>query len=173
MPKSIKNRPRKCLGMKTPNQVFFGDYSFVVLWTWIHKLKTLHTAQTTPVLKASVKLSWSTRLPFGGFSNPETFTHPNTHPVILRGAESGVAESIIQHNPRHPGERGPSKTMVEGQTKTLFLTPHPPWRAPSPQEKGVPSLIDTVDSATPGKPCVQNDMWVRWKIGRWNQFIKV
>ena len=30
---SIKNRPRKCLGMKTPNQVFFGDYSFVVFRT--------------------------------------------------------------------------------------------------------------------------------------------
>ena len=80
------------------------------------------------------------------------------HPVILRGAEGEVAESIIQHNPRPSGEGGPSKTVGEGQTKTLFLTPHPPWRAPSPQGEGVPSLIDTVDSATPGKPCVQNDM---------------
>ena len=48
------------------------------------------------------------------------------HPVILRGAEGEVAESIIQNNPRPPGERGPSKTVGEGQTKTLFLTPHPP-----------------------------------------------
>ena len=63
-----------------------------------------------------------------GFSSTKTFTFcimPST-PVILRRAEGEVAESIIQHNPRHPGERGPSKTMVEGQTKTLFLTPHPP-----------------------------------------------
>ena len=34
------------------------------------------------------------------------------------------------------------------------------------------SLIETVDSATPGKPYVQNDMRVRWEIGRRNQFIK-
>mgnify|MGYP003315484939 CR=1 FL=1 len=27
----LNNRPRKCLGMKTPNQIFFGDYSLVVL----------------------------------------------------------------------------------------------------------------------------------------------
>ena len=51
--------------------------------------------------------------------------------------------------------------MVEGQTKTLFLTPHPPWRAPSPQEEEFPSLFKTVDSETPGKPFVQNDKRVR------------
>lgn len=27
----LNNRPRKCLGMKTPNQVFFKDCSFVAL----------------------------------------------------------------------------------------------------------------------------------------------
>ena len=27
----LNNRPRKCLGMKTPNQVFFKDHSFVAL----------------------------------------------------------------------------------------------------------------------------------------------
>ena len=27
----LNNYPRKCLGMKTPNQVFFKDYSFVAL----------------------------------------------------------------------------------------------------------------------------------------------
>jgi len=48
--------------------------------------------------------------------------------------------------------------MVEGQKKTLSPTTHPPWRVPSPQGEGVPSLIETVDSATPCKPCVQNDM---------------
>ena len=26
--------------------------------------------------------------------------------------------------------------------------------------EGFASLMETVDSATPGKPCVQNDMWV-------------
>ena len=27
----LNNRPRKCLGIKTPNQVFFKDYSLVAL----------------------------------------------------------------------------------------------------------------------------------------------
>ena len=31
----LNNRPRKCLGMKTPNQVFFKDHSFVALQSWI------------------------------------------------------------------------------------------------------------------------------------------
>jgi len=49
----------------------------------------------------------------------------------------------------------------EGQTKTLSYNPHPPLRAPYPQGAGYLSLFETVDSATPGKPCVQNDMRVR------------
>ena len=36
----------------------------------------------------------------------KNFTHPNTHPVILRGAEGEVEESIIQNNPRPSGEGG-------------------------------------------------------------------
>ena len=40
-----------------------------------------------------------------GFSNLKTFILSiNSHPVILRGAEGEVAESIIQHNPRPSGE---------------------------------------------------------------------
>ena len=34
----------------------------------------------------------------------KNFTHPNTHPVILRGVEGEVAESILQHNPCPSGE---------------------------------------------------------------------
>ena len=63
--------------------------------------------------------------------------------------------------------------MDGNQSKYHFLTLHPPWRAPSLQGDGFPSLFETVDSATPGKPCVQNDMRVRWDIGRRIQFIKV
>ena len=47
-----------------------------------------------------------------------------SHPVILRGAEGEVAESIIQNNHPPSGEEGPWKTVGEGQTRTL--TPHPP-----------------------------------------------
>ena len=51
--------------------------------------------------------------------------------------------------------------MDGNQSKYHFLTLHPPWRAPSPQEEEFPSLFKTVDSATPGKPFVQNDTRVR------------
>ena len=40
-------------------------------------------------------------------------------PVILRGAEGEVAESIIQNNPRPSGRGWTSKTVGEGQTRTL------------------------------------------------------
>ena len=47
------------------------------------------------------------------------------HPVILRGAEGEVAESIIQHNPRPSGEGGLRRRWVrvrqEHLTNTLFL----------------------------------------------------
>jgi hypothetical protein len=63
--------------------------------------------------------------------------------------------------------------MDGNQSKYHFLTLHPPWQAPSLQGDGFPSLFETVDSASPGKPFVQNDMKMRWDIGRRIQFIKV
>ena len=63
-----------------------------------------------------------------GFSIPRTFTLRSIlpTPVILREAEGEVAESIIQHDLRPSGEGGPSKTVGDGQTKILFLTPNQP-----------------------------------------------
>ena len=46
----------------------------------------------------------------------------------------------------------------EGPGRALSPTPHPPWWAPSPQGEGCSSQSAAVDSATPGKPFVQNDM---------------
>jgi len=46
----------------------------------------------------------------------------------------------------------------------MSTSPHPSFAltlAPSPQGEGDLSLFETVDSATPGKPYVQNDMWLR------------
>ena len=63
--------------------------------------------------------------------------------------------------------------MGEGRGRTLPLTPHPPYRAPFSWVEGFPCNHEAVDSATPGKPCVQNDMGVRRQNGRSNQFIKV
>ena len=51
--------------------------------------------------------------------------------------------------------------MDGNRSKYHFLTLHPLWPAPSLQGDGFPSLFEIVDSATPGKPCVQNDMRVR------------
>ena len=63
-----------------------------------------------------------------GFHSPRIFTSTSILPTLSFCADpkGEVAESIIQNNPLPRGERGPSKTVVEGQTKTLFLTPHPP-----------------------------------------------
>ena len=37
----LNKRPRKCLGMRTPNQVFFKDHSLVALRSWIHAIKRI------------------------------------------------------------------------------------------------------------------------------------
>ncbi len=48
-------------------------------------------------------------------------------PVILRGAEGEVAESIIQQITLALREKGvPSQTEGEGLGRALSITPHPP-----------------------------------------------
>ena len=99
-----------------------------------------------------------------GFSSPKTFNLRCMPPPLSFCAEPNgeVAESIIQKtNPRPLGEGGPPQMVGEGPGRALSPTPHPPWRAPSPQGEGFSPQSAAVDSATPGKPCVQNDMWVR------------
>jgi len=52
---------------------------------------------------------------------------------------------------------------VEGERRGFGMVPLSPssaLRAPSPSREKVLSLLETVDSATPGKPFVQNDMRV-------------
>ena len=61
------------------------------------------------------------------FSDVRTWIQDSSqNAVILRGAEGGVAESIL-----------PERTLSQGEGFSL--------------------LYETEDSATPGKPCVQND----------------
>ena len=54
--------------------------------------------------------------------------------------------------------------VVEGEGRGFGMVPLSPssaLRAPSPsREKIFLRFLETVDSATPGKPCVQNDMRV-------------
>ena len=51
---------------------------------------------------------------------------------------------------------------VEGEKRVFGMVPNFPLIRPSStfslEGEGFPSLFETVDSATPGKPCVQNDM---------------
>ena len=85
----------------------------------------MNIASKKQVLKESMKnLKVLDTLQFS-LSNPKNFHSSQYHPVILRGAEGEVAESIIQHDLRPSGEGGPSKTVGDGQTKILFLTPNP------------------------------------------------
>ena len=85
---------------------------------------------------------------------------PNCHSARSRRRSRRIHVRVI--NPRPPGEGGPSQTVGEGRGRAISHTPHPPWRAPSPQGESFLSLSVTVDSATPGKPCMQNDMRVWW-----------
>ena len=64
-------------------------------------------------------------------------------PVILRGAEGKVAESILLES-----------TLSQGVWDDRLQRPF------SRTGEGFPSLFETVDSATSGKPYVQNDMRV-------------
>ena len=49
--------------------------------------------------------------------------------------------------------------MGEGRGSALFRHPSSALtRTPIPKGVGLPSLFETVNSATPGKPFVQNDM---------------
>ena len=56
-----------------------------------------------------------------GFSSPKTFTLRNMPYTLSFCAETNgeVAESILKNNAHPLGEGGPSKTVGEGQTRTL------------------------------------------------------
>ena len=76
-----------------------------------------------------------------GLLSPKTFTLRNMPPPLSICAEpkGEVAGSIIRKLTLSLLERG----------------------GPSPQGKGFPLLFENVDSATPSKPSVQNDMRVK------------
>ena len=80
------------------------------------------------------------------------------HPVLPRGVEGEVAESINQKLYSSSLRGGPPRRWVRAGEEH-FLTPI--IRSGGhllPQEEGFSSQSAAVDSATPGKPCVQNDM---------------
>ena len=63
---------------------------------------------------------------------------------------------------RGKGFRDGSQFPLIGPSSTFSL-----------EGEGFPSLFETVDSATPGMPFVQNDMRLRWEIGRRNYLLLV
>ena len=95
-----------------------------------------------------------------GFSSQRTFILQSMPPSLSFCAEPNgeVAESILQRITLLFRERGDCRMVGEGRGRALSPTPHPPWRAPSPQGEGCSSQSAAMDSATTGKPLVQNDM---------------
>ena len=110
-----------------------------------------------------------------GFSSQRTFTFHGMPPTLSFCAKPKAKSQNLssKNNPRHSGEGGPLQTVGEGRGRALSPIPHPPWRAPYPQGGGYLSLSVTLDSATSGKDCVQNDRMVSWEIVRRIQFNKV
>ena len=76
-------------------------------------------------------------------------------------AKSQNPQTWMNSNP--PGEVGPSIKINDGRGRTLSQTPHLPCQASYSQRRRFSFDFLNVDSATLGKPCVQNDLWVRWQ----------
>jgi len=100
---------------------------------------------------------------FFGSSNPKPSIFTGCLPPLSfcakPKAKAQNPQSWMNSNP--PGEVGPSIKIGDGRGRTLSQTPHLPCRASS-QGSWFFFNFWNVDSATPGKPCVQNDLWVRW-----------
>ena len=100
---------------------------------------------------------------FFGSSNPKPSIFTGCLPPLSFCAKPKAKSQNPQTwmNPHPPGEEGTSKTL--GELKLLSIPPHPPCQASSSQRRRFSFDFWNVDSATPGKPCVQNDLWVRWQ----------
>jgi len=108
---------------------------------------------------------------FVGFSNPKPSIFTVYLPPLSFCAKP-KAKSQNPHpwmNPRPPGEGDRQRRWV--RANSFQFPPHLLCRAPLPKGEGFSLLFINVDSATPGKPCVQNDMKARWQNRRRNPFI--
>ena len=72
-------------------------------------------------------------------------------------AKSQNPQTWMNSNP--PGEVRPSIKIGDGRGRTLSQIPHLPCRTPYAHGWRFSFDFWNVDSATPGKPCVQNDLW--------------
>ena len=95
-----------------------------------------------------------------GSSNPKLsiFTSCLPPPVILREAEGEVAESTDMNEPT-PSRRGWTVNKDRWWPgKNTFTDPSPALPGFLSQRRRFSFAFWNLDSATPGKPCVQNDL---------------
>jgi len=147
-----------------------------IINTWINQKKMYPASSKTYTHSTRSLFDWYVWfLYMVGFSIPKICTLRSIlpTPVILREAEGEVAESIIQQITLALWERGDRhRHWVKARQKRFPPNSQSNWREPTPRKKFFFALLN-VDSATPGKPCVQNDIRVRWQYGRRNQLINV
>ena len=103
------------------------------------------------------------------------FSDISNNAVILRGVEWWSRRTHHpKNNLRPPGEEGQYHTVDEGRGSALFHHPSSTLtRVPPSHREGFPSFFEALDSATQGKPFVQNDMMLRSGIGRRNYLLLV
>ena len=102
---------------------------------------------------------------FVGSSNPKPSIFTSCLPTPCHSARSRRRSRRIH---RHEWtqtlqEVGPSIKIGDGRGRTLSQTPHLPCQASYSQRRMFSFDFWNVDSATLGKPCVQNDLWVMWQ----------
>ena len=123
----------------------------------------------------SITNAHSIRLFSVGFSSLKTFTLRSMPPTLSFCAEPKAKSQ----NPSSQKiilalrERGDRRRQWVRARKNHFLPPLIRLVCIFSRGRRFSFAYWTVDSATPGKPCVQNDMRERREIGRRNQFIKV
>ena len=102
---------------------------------------------------------------FFGSSNPKPSIFTGCLPPLSFCAKPKAKSQNPQKwmNPHPPGEVGPSIKIGDGRGRILSQTPHLPCRTPYAHGWRFSFDFWNVDSANPGKPCVQNDLWVRWQ----------
>ena len=115
------------------------------------------TEHQQPMCSASTANVHSIRLPYSWFLQYEDF-----HSEQYASHPCHSARSRRRSRRIHPPRKYPLPGCVGWSSSKTLL----------PQGEGFPSLFETVDSATSGKPFVQNDMRVGWEWKK-KQFIKV
>ena len=134
--------------------------------TWINQKPmdmATNLTKTHSIIKKSMLIA--TDFLWVGLSIPKTFNLHSMLPTLSFCAKP-KAKSQNPHpknNPRLSREAGPSQTMG-GLGKSTFLYPSSALAGTFSPGRWFFTLREAVDSATPVKPFVQNDMREGWKM---------